>query len=74
MATIFKVTSYLVDTNDCLTEQDVADALHFKCDAMVKPNIAVESCNIGEWDDDHELNSIFCSRETLEKYFKEETK
>lgn len=74
MATIFKVTSYVVDTNDCLTEEDIADALRFKCDAIVKPNIIVESRDAGEWDDDHELNDMNCSHETLEKYFKENDK
>ena len=73
MAEIIKITGYLVSLDDCIDEKEVAlaakEILGSKFDCIGKPFTA-ESADIGEWHDDHELNSFNCTTETCESYFK----
>lgn len=70
MARIIKITGYLVDPCDGneLDAEAVKDLLSSRFDLIGK-NFKTEECNIGEWDDDHELNYCNSPIELCEKYF-----
>lgn len=72
MAKIIKVTGYLVDTWDCLSESEIelaaGEILGSKFDCIAK-SFRADSRDIGEWDDNHRLNEISCTFEECERYF-----
>ena len=71
-AQIIKVEGYLVDIGSgCDVEElqrAVREILGSRFD-MIAKNFTLETADIGEWDDGHELNRMDCPKETCEKYF-----
>lgn len=76
MAYILKLSGYLVDP-DCRMDEMSAEELNSKirnalCSLdMIPKCIQVKEKVIGEWSDNHPLNSINCGIMCCEHYFKE---
>lgn len=67
MAKLRKVTLYILDSNDPLTDEDIRWQLS-TIKHLPFVNVGeIESADIGEWHDDHELNKRGADHE---KYFK----
>ena len=72
MAKLFKLTSYLVDTNGTFDESNLEDYLIWRLrDELGVDHIHLSSADIGEWYDDHPINNYNCPEAEYEKYFKE---
>jgi hypothetical protein len=69
MAKIFKLSGYLIDTNNDYDSEELEVALSEDYD-LIANHIKVEEKDIGEWDDDNFLNYCDCPIEECEKYFK----
>ena len=71
MAKLFKISAYVVDSNDEFkTEDGLEDCLTYctQNDLSLK-HLKINSADIGEWDDDHPLNYCNCDVKTYDKYF-----
>lgn len=68
MATIFKISGYLVDPNDDFTAEDLEVRIGEDYD-IIGHHIKVEEADLGEWDDDNPLNYLDCPINECEKYF-----
>ncbi len=74
MAQIVKVTGYMIFPDDGAYEEckDIEtfarEMLSSRFDCIQAP-FETEIADIGEWNDNHELNYINKSKETCEKYF-----
>lgn len=67
MAKMRKVTLYVLDLNNPMSEEDIASELeHMRYLESVYVG-KIETADIGEWHDDHELNLPGANHE---KYFK----
>ena len=71
MAKLFKVSAYVVDSNDEFNEESLNDCLYYctQNDIDLK-YLTVDSAYVGEWDDNHKLNYVCCPIDEFEKYFK----
>lgn len=67
MATVHKVTFYIVDANDEYNENDISCILDNKFNSSL---VDVESSEEFEWDDDLEINMCNCKKEEFDKYLK----
>lgn len=70
MATIYKISGYIVDINDDFNEDDLKWTLE-RYDFSIK-HFKAESADIGEWYDDHPLNYYKSDISECEKYFNNE--
>lgn len=73
MPKLFKITTYVVDSNDEFATDDRLEDCLVYCtqnDLRLR-HTGIESTDIGEWDDDHPLNYYNCPKAEFEKYFKE---
>ena len=61
MAKIFKISAYLVDPVDEFNEESLEDCLVYctQNDIELK-HTRIDSADIGEWDNNHRLNSFHC--------------
>lgn len=72
MAKIYKLTAYLIDSNDTFDESNLEDYLIWRLrDELDIEHIQLAGADLGEWDDDLPLNMYRCPKEEFEKYFKE---
>jgi hypothetical protein len=72
MAKVFKFSAYVVDASEEFDTDDRLEDCLIYCtqnDISLR-HLKVESADIGEWDDDHELNFFNCPQKEFEKYFK----
>ncbi len=68
---IYKLEVIIIDFDE-VGEEDIIDILETTRypNRCISPNIIdVKSADIGEWDDDHELNRINLTKEQYNKYF-----
>jgi hypothetical protein len=65
---MYKVTMYVIDFEG-LTAEDLVDEIKFRIDGIVRIASLTEA-DIGEFEDDHELNQQSATMEQHEKYFK----
>lgn len=70
MAKIFKISGYLVDTDDLYRSSVIEDVIRYALYDMVHQHIHVEEANIGKWDDESPLNYDNCDLAECEKYFR----
>lgn len=71
MAKIFKITTYIVDSMDEYDVFSVEDLLQYCCQNDVELRATnIQEKDIGEWDDDCEVNKIVCPNSVFEEYFK----
>ena len=72
MAKLFKLTAYIVDSNDTFDESNLEDYLIWRLrDELDIDHIHLTSADIGSWHDDHPINNYNCPEAEYEKYFKE---
>lgn len=75
LAKIYKVETYLIDINDNLSDENVAEAvsdyLSGKFDCLIhQHNTKITESNGFDWSDDLDLNNLNCKKENYYKYFK----
>lgn len=71
MAKIFKITAYIVDPVDEYDDYSIEDnIIYCTQNDMSLRHLRVKSVDIGEWDDDVDVNYIDCPIAEFEKYFK----
>ena len=73
MAKLFKITTYVVDSNDEFATGDRLEDCIIYCtqNDFNLEHIEIQSTDIGEWYDEHPLNYVDCPKTEFEKYFKE---
>ena len=71
MAKIFKISAYIVDANDEFNTNDRLEDHLIYCtqEDMHLRHLKIESADIGEWDDDIDVNYLDCPKSEFEKYF-----
>lgn len=70
MAKIFKISGYLVDTDDLYRSSVIEDVIRYALYDMVHQHIHVEEADIGKWDDESPLNYDNCDLAECDKYFR----
>ena len=72
MAKLFKLSAYLVDSNDTFDEQNLEDYIMWRLrDELIVDHVHIASADIGPWHDDHPINNYNCPKAEYEKYFEE---
>ena len=73
MPKIYKITTYVVDSNDEFsTAASLKDCIIYCTQNDLNlEHIKIEEVDIGEWHDDHPLNYFDCPKAEFDKYFKE---
>ena len=71
MAKLFKLTAYIVDSNNGFDESNLEDYIMWRLDDVSVDHIHLTSADIGPWYDDHPINNYNCPEAEYEKYFKE---
>ena len=74
MAKLFKITTYIVDPNGEFNKYILADTLEYGPYDIQLRHININETDLGEWDDDIDVNYIDCPKAEFEKYFKENNK
>ena len=76
MAKLFKIQAYIVDANDeFYTDERLEDCLIYRTQNDLNlDHLKIQSIDLGEWNDDRQLNYIDCPEAEFKKYFKEKTK
>ena len=74
MAKLFKIQAYIVDPNGEFNKYILADTLEYGPYDIHLRHININETDLGEWDDDIDVNYIDCPKAEFEKYFKENTK
>lgn len=70
MAKIFKVSGYMIDTDNFYRLGGIESGINYALDGMIHQHVHIEEADIGEWDDESPLNYDNCDLADCEKYFK----
>lgn len=68
-AKIFKLSCYIIDTDNELTKEELEILLRNYLDDYIVQNINTEKRVIENWYDDIPVNALDCPVEEFEKYF-----
>lgn len=71
MAKLFKIQAYIVDPNGEFDTRELADIMEYGPYDIHLRHIAIDEADLGEWDDDIDVNYIDCPEAEFKKYFKE---
>ena len=71
MAKLFKIEGYIVDPNGEFDTKELADIMEYGPYDIHLRHIAIDEADLGEWDDEIDVNYIDCPKAAFQKYFKE---